>query len=255
MTFSNFLSFRRTGVSEDLLLWKSKFIEAGCNEEVIDFVLKQKIIQNYDYLYQQFTRLPPSMRNDIESPWELFCLSGEPAAFDFVTDKNTTAKKIVKEGQIKPSTIGKFGISALDYAILSGKPEQINKALEFGIEFNKHANNALNLAALSGSESVIHMVVEQDPAQLFCVDKKCRTPLHYAAASGSLEAIKKLQSYQKINILAVDCYEHNALVYSTSKGHHEVNAHLKSHNLTLNEDHLKDHSFGEIDSRYKQHRM
>src|SRR5690348_9502577 len=90
--------FRKSNDSINLIDWNEKFIDAGCNKELIDYVMKEKIILDYENLFNTFSKLPPNFKNAIQYPWQLYCLSGEKEAFDKVIEShNEYVKKIEKK--------------------------------------------------------------------------------------------------------------------------------------------------------------
>ena len=229
--------------SENLVDWKKKFVEKNCNEDLIEYVLKQKKIKDYDNLYSRFSVLPDDTRCDIQNPWELFCLSGETEAFDFA------ANEIDEECRMTKESVGKWGVTPLHLSAASGSPDQLQRAIDLGIAWDTETLGKMNILhyAAMGSAKQIDKVLqlEKDNKHVLSrTDQDKRTALHIASAIGSVEIIEKTLTFTEIK--SHDSYGCNPLDYATKKNRTDAEAYLKSKGLVLSENYNQ-HSFGDFE--------
>lgn len=133
--------------------------------------------------------------------------------------------------KIPAHTVNQFGLNVLHSAAISGSAEMMALAVAIGV--NPHAvdvngMNALHWAALYGHKEAVAFAIETllIPAQSVCYAK--RNILHYAAESGSIEAIHYIRQLNADHDLGLDpmvrdAHGHNAF-YWAEKSHNALQA-------------------------------
>jgi len=184
--------------------WRSKFLQAGCDEKMIDALFAAKVVTRYDHVYLGMTRLPAEIRKNLNVS-HLCCLSGEMSAlthahrlYDLTTNADAfdfTALSGSLEGikfftetlKIKPSPLTLF------YAAHSGMKNAVTYCvndlkLDTNTKFEENSS-LLHIMGLSGSVELVKYGIDDLRLDFKAVDHYQETILHYALASGSLDLV------------------------------------------------------------------
>ena len=203
-----------------LIFLRTRFIEDGCNENLIDELIKLNVIENYKHLYQVFTTLLPGIRENIQTLWQLLCLSGEEKAFSHA-----------KTLGMNTFTATEMGENPFHYAVLSGNPSQVDRVLALNIPWDSTTRdriNGLHYAMLSHSKAQVEKILSLEKQYRKKLDRqsnKGRNILHYAAATGCIDVVE-IAIKEVDDLHAQDAFGYNALDYARVNGNQTVTHRL-----------------------------
>ena len=204
------------------LFWEKIFIDLGFNSQLIYDTTAMNAISDYRNLYRVLSHMNTKMKEYIQYPWQLLCISGDPKAIDKgITDS------------IFPSAQDENFNAIILYATLSGVPAQLDKALSMGIAFdaNESSLNVLHYAILSGTRMQIEKVLALEEAQekkLPRIDKRRRQPLHFAVISNFPDQIDVVREFFGGDFEMKDKNDDTPLSYVANPKVNEKIQHLMS---------------------------
>lgn len=239
----------------------NEIIRAGCANDLIQQVIQQRVIQDYEPLCQAYLRQLPDMRKELLMPWMLFCLSGEKNAFNIVktfyeTQKNQIIEKNIARVnsqrahsksyhpqdenilRIDEFSLEQFGEKIFYLCVASGNPDQVDRALalKLNIDGIKKSINVIFYAALTGNVAQLKKIldIEKEFNITFPrTDKKGRNVLHAAAIYGDATIIQLAATLVEKDVK--DAYEFNALDYAIVANNEEAIAVLEEMGLKKSE--------------------
>jgi uncharacterized protein len=148
-------------------------------------------------------------------------------------DQVESVKESLKNKDLSPNTLSKYGEAPLPYAI----KENSNKVFKYLLQVtdidvnfeNKNNENALMIAALMGRMDLLQMLVEKKGAE---IDKDGWTALHYAASKGHLDIVTYLVQ-KEADVNAESPNQITPLMLACQFGHIQVVKFLLDHDADL----------------------
>ena len=189
------------------------------NEKITNKLIELDIIGNYDTLVTAFSRLPESIKNSIDSLGPLLCLSGEIQAIEYgINEKlidpkqkdfmlylyfsgnKNTIEHFKKSLKIKMTLEEQICLAARSghVALLKDLLKDLRTKDENAImrlknyESKADQSTLLHEAARSGSPEMITYVLDTLNLDPNILNKNGVSPLHLAAETGRIDAIKAL---------------------------------------------------------------
>jgi hypothetical protein len=142
-------------------------------------------------------------------------------------------KQALKNKDLSPNTLSKYGDAPLPYAIKEGSYKVLKYLLQLtdinvNLE-NRFGENALMMAALKGDLEWVQYLVETKDAE---IDKDGWTALHYAASTGKLDVVGYLIA-NEADVNAESPNQMTPLMLAAKFGHIYVVRYLLDHEADL----------------------